>query len=164
MKRANAQDMNMMLDGMLLPGDAYNVKVFAQIIPTSPIYYLTMCGGALGALIGGLFQDEFGSARLHNAYIGFTNNSMNFAVLDDWHIDKFALAKTFSLADITKVNFTDKMVAFQATIWFGKKKIRISIPKKVRKTDLAQQADCIAVIKDYLTQVKNAIKAQKKAA
>ena len=164
MKRANAQDMNMMLDGMLVPGDMYNVKVLAQVIPTNPIYYLTMMGGAVGALLGGLFQDEFGSARIHNAYLGFTNYVMNFAVLDDWNVEKLAMTKSFILAEITKVKFYDKKLAFQATIWFGKKKVQISIRKKLKKTDLTQQAECIAVIKDYFEQLQTMIKAQKKAA
>ena len=164
MKRANLQDMNMMLDGMLMPGDMYNVKVFTQVMPTSPMYYFSFTGGALGALLGGLFEDEFGSARIHTAYLGFTNYVMNFAVLDDWHIDKLATTRTYNLSEITKVKYSDKLISFQAKIWFGKKKIKISIPKKVVKSDITQQKECVEAIKNYFEQLSAMLKERKKAA
>ena len=164
MKKANTQDMEMMLNGMLVPGDMYNVKVFAQVLPTNPIYFLSMMGGALGALLGGLFQDEFGTSRMHNAYIGFTNNVMNVAVLDDWHIDKLAMTKSFNLAEITKVNLSNRRSSLYVTLWFGKKKVRFTVRKKLFRTDINQQAECVEIIKDYFQQLKDMLKAQKKAA
>lgn len=164
MKRANTQDMNMMLNGMLTAGDNYNVKCFVQVVPTCPIYYISMYFGALGAMIGGLFQDEFGSARIHNAYLGLTNNVMNFAVLDDWKVDQLAMTKTFNLANITKVRCNDSRRALTAMVWFGKTKIKFTLRKKVRKTDLNQQAECATIIKNYFDQLAAMLKAQKKAA
>ena len=138
MKKANDNDMYSMLNTMLVNGEAYRDCAYGIIQPISNIWRYMF--GVLGTLIASAVSDDIFDKN-RSCYIGITNSSINFAILDYLHVDQLYGTSVIPFSDITKIRIQEGLLMVTVTLYLGKRKIRFQMPKKVAISGLSRQSD-----------------------
>ena len=153
MKKVNDADKNAMLGALLAEGQQYNATAFMNTIPSSIDFFSFF--GAIGAIIGSFFPDD-GFSRRHNGYVGVTNDSINFVILNNFDISKVANTVKINFSDITNIKVNDKKTYDSINIWVGKKKYFVQLPKKILGAKFENQAECASAVAAALGKLNGA--------
>lgn len=154
MKKANDNDMYAMLGTMLVNGETYKDCTYGVTQPTSNFWRYMF--GAIGALIASAVEDDI-FQKSRNCYIGITNSSINFAILDAFHLDKLEGTAVVPFSDITKIKISNGLLMSTVVLYLGKRKIKFQMPKKVAVSGLSRQSESvqnvIALLRDAQAQI-----------
>ena len=150
MKKVNDADKNAMLGALLAEGEQYTATAYMNTIPSSIDFFSFF--GAIGAVIGSFFPDD-GFSRRHNGYVGVTNDSINFAILNMYNVTKLQNTVKINFSDITNIKVNDKKTYANVNIWVGKKKYSIQLPKKLLGAKLENQAENASAVAAALSRL-----------
>lgn len=139
MKTMNERDKNEMLDSILATGETYQCKLWATIMADARTH--AVIGGM--STLAGSAAVAMGALRNTYCYLGVTESSLNFVIVDTMNVSKVKNRMSIPKDSITKMKVKGSFVPGRKVmiLCFGKTKLKISMMSHAIGSDIQGQRE-----------------------